>query len=146
MEALNKALFAKMIGDTGATGLNTLSNGGVHQLAPPETVVFNYTVFQRLTRDPVYAYGNTAQASSFFYQIKHYTINKANNTTVSGPEAAGKMADRTVELLTNPSLTVTGQSVLSCRFDRAIPDFSEWDDAQRRWVYSKGGIFEVWLA
>lgn len=146
MEVLNKSLFAKLSGDGGAGGVGTLSNGGIHQLVAPEGTVFNYTVFQRLLRTPDYAFGNAVAAGHFFYQIKHYTVNKANSTTINGPEAAGAMADRTVVLLTNPSLTVTGQTVLSCRFDRSIPDGAEWDDAAKRFVYSKGGLFEVWLA
>lgn len=146
MESLNKALYAAMTGDTGTGKLATLSNGGFHQLVAPEGAVFNYTVFQRLLRTPEYAFQNTVAAGHFFYQIKHYAINKANSTAINGPEAAGLMADRCVALLTNPSLSVSGQTVLSCRFDRSIPDGAEWDDAAKRWIYSKGGIFELWLA
>lgn len=146
MEVLNKALYAAMTGDTGTGKLGTLSNGGIFQLVAPETAVMNYTVFQRILRASEYSFGNATTAGHFFYQIKHYAVNGANNTAINGPAAAGAMADRAAVLLTNPTLSVTGQTVVSCRFDRSIPDGTEWDDAGKRWIYSKGGIFEVWLA
>ena len=135
-----------MVADTGAGGVATLSNGGIFQLTAPENTPFNYTVFQRLLRTPRYAGGNTEAAKELFYQITHYSVDGANNSTKSGQEVAGLMADRTVVLLTNPTLNVTGQTVLSCRFDRSIPDAAVREDGSGRWIYSKGAIFEVWLA
>lgn len=46
----------------------------------------------------------------------------------------------------NTALNVSGRVVLSCRFNRSIPAMKEYDDAGKRFIYSKGGIYEVWLA
>lgn len=146
MNVLDLALKAAMVADTGSGKLATLSNGGFHQLVAPKGTPFNYTVFQRLTRDQVYSFGNVPVANHFFYQIKHYSVDDANNTTKSGQEVAGLMADRAAVWLTNPSLTVSGQTVLGCRFDRAIPDSAEDDKTLGRSIIGKGGIFEIWLA
>lgn len=146
MYALDVALLAAMAADTGTGKLANLSNGGIFQLAAPPTAIFNYTVFHRLLRLPTYGMGNSLRAGHFFYQIKHYAVDDVNNTNKTGTEAAALMADRAVVLLTNPSLSVSGQTVLSCRFDRSIPDFAERDEANDRFIYSKGGIFEVWLS
>jgi len=146
MNALDSALKAAMAADSGSGQLATLSNGGIFQLVAPPNTAFNYTVFQKLLRQPTYGFGNSSRAGHFFYQIKHFSVDGANNTTKSGQEAAGLMADRAVVLLTNPSLSVSGQTVISCRFDRSIPDFAERDEANDRFVYSKGGIYEVWLS
>jgi hypothetical protein len=145
MNSLDAALKAAMVADTGSGKLASLSNGGFHQLVAPKGTPFNYTVFQRLTRDQIYAFGNVAVANHFFYQIKHYAVDGANNTTKSGQEVAGAMADRAAVWLTNPSLSVTGQTVLGCRFDRAIPDSTE-EHKQYHFIYGKGGIYEIWLA
>jgi hypothetical protein len=146
MNVLDSALKAAMVADTGTGKLAALSNGGFHQGKAPRGTAFNYTVFTRLLRSPVYAFGNVERAKHFFYQIVHFSVDGANNTTTSGQEAAGLMADRAVVYLTNPSLNVSGQTVLSCRFDRSIPDGDEWDEANDRLIYSKGGIYEVWLS
>lgn len=146
MNVLDVGLRAAMTADTGSGKLAALSNGGIFQLTAPPGAVFNYTVFQRLLRQPEHGFGNTEQAKHFFYQIKHYAIDDVNNTNKTGTEAASLMADRAAVLLTNPSLSVSGQTVLSCRFDRSIPDGVDRDEANDRFIYSKGGIFEIWLA
>lgn len=146
MNALDQALYSVMSGDTGTGKLATLSNGGIWQILAPENTAFNYTVFQEVLDTPSWAFGNALTHDSVFYQIKHYSVDEANNTTTPGPDAAGAMADRARVLLTNPSLSVSGKTVLCCRFNRGVPAMREFDEANNRFVYSKGSIFEVWLA
>ncbi|HEX5704872.1 MAG TPA: hypothetical protein VFX97_16865 [Pyrinomonadaceae bacterium] len=145
MNELDRSLKAKMTADGGAGGLATLSNGGFHQQAADENTPFNYTIFERLTDLPSYTFGNVTAFNYTPYQIRHYSVKGANNSTLSPQEVTGKMLDRTIVLLTNPSLNVTGKSVLCCRFDREIPLRPEWDETLKRWIYGKGAIYALWL-
>ncbi len=141
MNVVDAALYSKMTGDTGGSGLNSLSNGGFHQIVAKDEAVFNYTVFHCLIDLPEYAFGNVLTHETIPYQIKHYAVDGANNTTTSGPVLASSMQERCRAILHNASLNVSGKTVLSCVFDRSIPDGAERDEAGDRWVYSKGGIY-----
>lgn len=145
MRVLDAAIYAKLTGDTGGGGVNTLSNGGIYQLNAKQAAPFNFTVFQELLDTPDYAF-SALSADHVFYQIKHVCVDDANNTTISGPVAAGTLADRTRVLLTDPTLNVTGKTMLYCRFNRSIPTYSEWDATGSKFIYHKGGIYEIWLA
>lgn len=138
-------MYSKLTGDSGAGGVNTLSNGGIFQGTAPQETSFNYTVFQELLDTPLYTF-NALAADHFFYQIKHLAVNDANSTTISGPFAAGALADRTRVLLMDPVLNVSGKTVLYCRFIRSIPFYSEWDETNDRDIFHKGGIYELWLS
>lgn len=146
MNELDKALKAKMAADTGAGGLATLSNGGFHQQVADENTPYNYTIFERLTDLPEYAFGNAVASDYTPYQIRHYSVKGANNSSLSPQEVTGKMLERAKTLLTNPSLNVTGKTVLCCRFDREIPLRPEWDETLKRWIFGKGAIYALWLA
>src|SRR5438876_627153 len=141
MEVLLIGLKSKLSGDSGSGGVAALSTGGIFQLtakgAPPP-----YTVFQELLDLPTYSFTLT-QYDSIAVQIKHFAV----DANTAGADAAGQIADRCRTLLTDTnSLTVSGKSVLYCRFIRSVPPMAEFDEASKRFIYSKGGIFEIWLA
>ena len=141
MEALDIALQTKMVTDTGAGKLATLSSGGIFQLTAPSTAPYPLTVWQELLDLPGYTFAALAY-NSIAVQIKHL----ATDANTEGASIAGQMADRCRILLTDPSLTVGGKSVLYCRFIRGVPSFAEWIENLGKTVFSKGGIFEIWLA
>lgn len=143
MNALDTGIYNLMSGDTGAGGVATLSTGGIFQ-KPPETATPPYTRFREATDELIYAFGNTIQADHFFYVMQAWAKDTPN--AASGPITAGAIADRLRVLFTNPSLTVTGKTVVSCRVDRSLPPLEEWDSTSQAWWYTRGVIVEAWLA
>lgn len=148
MNALDVGLRAVLVADTGAGGVNhatTGATGGIFQLNAPQKTVPTYVIFQEAADTPNYAFGNSNQADHIFYMIRVFAVDDPNATLGSGPFRAGAMADRLKTLLTNPSMTVTGHTLLSARFDRTYPPLSEWDGANNRYIYSRGILIEVWV-
>jgi hypothetical protein len=140
MEVLLIGLYSKLSGDSGSGGVASLSTGGIHQMVAPGNVVPPYTVFQELLDLPGYSF-TALQYDSIAVQIKHFAVD-ANS---AGADLAGQMADRCRVLLTDTNnLSVSGKSVLYCRFIRSVPSMGELGEANR-YIYSKGGIFEIWV-
>jgi len=140
MEALYIGLLTKLNADTGAGGVKTLSTGGIFQLTAKDATP-PYTVFQELLDLPGYSF-TALQFDSVAIQIKHFAV----DANTAGADLAGQLADRCRILLLDPILTVSGKSVLYCRFIRSVPPMAEYDEAAKRFIYSKGGMFEIWLA
>ena len=143
MNALDAAILTRLKADAGTGNLVALSNGGFFQLVAPEGTPFNYTIFQCLVELPEYNFGNLEAYRDAPYQVRHYSVDGANNTTKSGQEVAGLMDDRCRFWLTNAPLNVSGKTLLCCRFDRSIPLQPEWDEAGRRWIIGKGSIYKI---
>ena len=135
-------MYSKLAADSGAGGVALLATGGIFQLDAPQKTTPPYVVFQEAHDTPGYTFGNTLAFDHVFYMIRGFAVN-ANE---DGPQTAGKIADRLKTLLTNPSLTVTGKTVLSCRFDRGYPPLKEFDSANNRFIYSRGVLIEAWLS
>ncbi len=146
MNALDLAILSAMAADTGTGKLATLSNGGIFQLVAPEGTPFNYTLFQCLVELPEYNFGNVEVYRDAPYQVRHYSVDGANNSTKSGQEVAGLMDDRCRVVLTNAALNVSGKTLLLCRFDRSIPLRPEWDESGKRWIIGKGSIYRIGVA
>lgn len=142
MLALDVGLRAALIGDTGAGGVNTLATGGIHQQNAPDKTVEPYVIFQEVSDFAVYAFGNSLKADHVFYLIRAV----ARDANESGPVTVAKIADRLKTLLTNPTLAVSGKSVLGCRFDRSYPPLKERDETNQGWVYTRGVLAELWVA
>src|ERR1041385_5804480 len=111
MNVLDAAILSAMKADTGSGKLATLSNGGIFQLVVPESTPFNYTIFQCLVELPEYNFGNIEAYRDAPYQVRHYSVDGANNTTKSGQEVAGLMDARCRIVLTNASLNVSGKTL-----------------------------------
>lgn len=141
MNALDIAIYSNLTGDTGAGGVNTLATGGIHQLKAPQTAGLPRVHFQELLDSPLYSFA-ALSADHFFYQFKAL----AADTTVEGATLAGTIAERMRSILSDPTMTVTGKTLLYCRFERSIPPYAEWDEANGRDIYHKGFIAEIWLA
>ena len=141
MNALDAALYTVLNADTGAGGVKTIATGGIFQLDAPQKTVPPYLIFQEANDTPGYTFGNLLVFDHVYYMLRAFAVN-ANE---DGPQTAGKIADRLKVLLTNPSLTVTGKAVLSCRFDRSYPPLKEFDSANNRFIYSRGVLIEAWL-
>lgn len=148
MNALDAAILARLKADTGTGNLVALSNGGFHQKVLPAQVKtpFNYTIYECLVELPDYAFGNVEVYRDAPYQIRHYSVDNANNTTRTAVEMAGSMDDRCRFWLTNAALNVSGKTLLYCRFDRSIPLQPEWDEAGKRWIIGKGSIYRICVA
>jgi len=142
--ALDIALRSKLTGDTGAGGVNTLASGGIFQGVAPRTISgtpvgYPRVYFQQITGRPLYSF-RLAVATNFVYQIKALAI----DANTEGAVAAGTIDERIQVLLTDP--TLTGVTLLYCRFLSAIPPMYEWDETASQTIYHKGGYYEVWLA
>lgn len=142
MIALDVGLLAALNADSGAGGVFTLATGGIFQLDAPQGTTPPYVIFQEAADTPGYTFRNTNVFDHLFYMIRAFGV----DANTSGQAQVGTIADRLSVLLTNPSLTVSGKSVLSCRFDRSYPPLKEWDAANNRYVYSRGILCEVWVS
>ena len=142
MNALEISLYSKLTGDTGPGGVNTLATGGIHQLIAPQTAGLPRVHFQQLLDTAAYSF-SALSADHFFYQFKALA---ADTPTDEGATLAGTIAERMRTVLFDPTMTVTGKTLLYCRFERSIPAFAEWDDTGSRHIFHKGFIAEIWLA
>jgi len=148
VNALDAGLYSVLAGDTGAGGVAALvgtdrdSNKKIYQLDAPQKADPPYVLFQEAQDTPGYTFGNIDVYDHVFYLVRAFTVDA--NTT--GPAQAGILADRLKVLLTNPSLTVSGKTVLSARFDRSYPPLKEWDGANNRYFYSRGVLVEIWVS
>jgi hypothetical protein len=133
-----------MTGDTGAGGVNhssTGATGGFFQMVAPQLAGFPRVHFQEILDTALYSFVNL-QADHCYYQITAFAV----DGNESGPYTAGRLAERARTLLTNPSMSVSGKSLLYSRFDRSVPAKAEWDEGGSRYIYSKGFYLELWLA
>lgn len=148
MNALDVGLAAVLEADTGAGGIATLvgvdqnSLKKIYQLDAPQKVTPPYVLWQEVHDLPGYAFGNTLKFDHAFYMLRAFAV----DANTSGPSQVSVIADRLKTLLTNPSLSVSGKVVLSARFDRSYPPLKERDNANSRYVYSRGILCEVWVA
>jgi len=143
MNASDLAIDTALKADTGAGKLVALSNGGFYQKVAPETTPFNYTIYECLLELPDYAFGNVEMYRDAPYQIRHYSVDGANNTTKSGQEMSGAMDDRCRVVLHNATLSVSGKTLLFSRFERSIPLRPEWDESGKRWIIGKGSMYRI---
>ncbi len=128
---------ANIVGTDG-DGVKQIYQGKASQKASPP-----YVIFWQPNDFPQYAFGNTVQSDHVFYAVQGFA---ADTPTASGPSTAGSLADRLRVLFLNPTLTVTGKTVLSCRPLQTLNPSEDWDDTNGRWVYSRGWIVETWVA
>ena len=144
MNALDVAITSKLIGDVEAGGVNhptTGATGGFHQGTAPQTATFPRLHFQELIDTALYSF-SALQADHVFYQFNWFAV----DGNEEGVTVAGRLAERARTLFTDPSMSVTGKTLLYSRFERSIPQGFDWDDTNNRYVYSKGFILEVWLS
>lgn len=142
--ALDIALYTALTGDTGTGGVNHASagaTGGFHQGVAPQTAGFPRVHFMELLTTPLYTFRQAA-VDHVFYQIDAY----AKDSTYEGVTKAGNLSERIRVLLTDNSFSVSGGSLLYCRFDRSVPPTFEQDGVNGGFIYRKGGIYELWLA
>lgn len=133
-----------MAADTGAGGVNhatTGATGGIHQLDAPEKTNPPYLIFQEASDVANYAFSNALKTDHVFYMVRAFAV----DANAGGATTVAILADRLKALFTNPAMTVTGKSLLSCRFDRSFPPVKERDKTNQRWLYSRGVLVEVWL-
>lgn len=142
MNALDAALYSALSGDSGAGGVAALATGGIFQVDVPQHALTPYVIFQEAQDTPGYAFGNVLKYDHVFYVVRGFAVD-ANE---DGVQTVGKIADRLKVLLTNPSLSVSGKTLLSARFDRSLPPTKEWDPANKRFIYGRGIICEIWVS
>lgn len=144
MNTLDVAIATTLTADTGTGGVNhvtTGATGGFHQLVAPQGSTFPRIHFQELIDTPLYSFRNLI-ADHCYYQFTSFAV----DGNEEGVTVAGRLAERARALLTDPSMSVTGKTLLYSRFERSLPARAEWDDTSSRHIYSKGFILEVWLA
>ena len=144
MNALDIAITSLLDGDTVAGGVNNASTGatgGFHQLVAPQGATFPRIHFQELLDTGIYSFANL-NADSVYYSFIVYAV----DGNEEGVAVAGRLAERARSILTDPSMSVTGKTLLYSRFDRSLPARAEWDDTGNRFIYSKGFYLQLWLA
>jgi len=142
--ALDQALYSTLTADTGAGGVNnatTGATGGFHNPVAPQAAGFPRMHFIELTSTALYSLRNLL-ADHCYYQISAFAVDGQSE----GVATAKSLIERAKVLLTDPSMTVTGKTLLFCRYERIIPTPPEWDAANNKYIHSQGMILEVWLA
>lgn len=143
MNALDTAIYSLMTADTGTDGVNnatTGATGGFHQLIAPQAATFPRIHWQEILDTAHYTFRNLS-ADHCYYQ---FTVFAVDSPTEEGVTCAGRLAERLRVLLTDPSMTVSGKTLLYSRFDRSIPARAELELS--RFIYAKGFYLEMWLA
>ena len=144
MNALDIAITTTLNADTGPGGINnatTGATGGFHQLVAPQGATFPRVHFQELLDTALYSF-QTLTADHCYYQFTSFAV----DGNEEGVTVAGRLAERARSLLTDPSMSVTGKTLLYSRFERSLPARAERDDTNDRYIYSKGFTLELWLA
>ena len=146
MNVLDAGIYSLLAADSGAGGVATLATGGIFQLSVPQGTIPPYVLFEELIDNPNYNFGNVNSCDYIPYAFRAFTIDDVNaSSPVSGPFQAGRLADRFRALFSNPSISVSGKSVISCRMLRSIPPSKEKDETGSRWIYSRGALVEMWV-
>lgn len=119
MKALESALQAKLVGDTGAGGLMTFLTGGVHNTVATDPITYPYLVYQLIAGADAYTFTlhiNTA----YLYQVR---------VIGQGPdkEAISDALTRVNVLLTRQTLSITGVATWIVQREGDLPDMVELD-------------------
>ena len=144
MNALDIAITSTLNADTGAGGVNNASTGatgGFHQLIAPANATFPRIHFQELVTSALYSF-QTLSADHCYYQFTSFAV----DGNEEGVTVAGALAERARTILTDPTMSVSGKTLLYSRFERSLPARADWDDVIKKHIYSKGFILELWLA
>lgn len=141
--ALNQAIYSKLSGDSGIGGVNTLSTGGIDQVISRQGAGYPRTIFRELPFVHGYSFRSRVCVHGFY----NFTVQAVDpvNTSDEGLSLVDAIVDRLIVLFTDPTISVSGSSLLYCRPDRTVPATSEWDQANNRNIYYKGIICELWL-
>ena len=118
MKALEVALQAKLVADTGTGGLMTLISGGVHNTALPDPAVYPYVVYQRVAGNDAYTFTLRIN-SAYLYQIR--VVGQGLNKG-----ALEDALDRIDVLLTRQALSITGKATWIVQREGDIPDSVEF--------------------
>ena len=149
MNVLAAGLMTLLSADTGAGGVATIvgtdgdGNKQIYQSKASQKAIPPYVLIREPSDFPQYAFGNSNQADHVFYLVQGFA---ADSPTASGPATAGTLADRIRALCLNPSLTVSGKTVVSCAPLQTTTPLEEWDDTNSRWIYSRGWLIDIWVA
>jgi len=119
MKALDVALQAKLVADTGAGGLMTFLAGGVHNVVATDPVVYPYLVYQLVSGNDAYTFLNRIN-TAYLYQIR--VIGRGPDK-----EAISDALARVDALLTRQPLTVSGYAFWFCQREGDIPDMMDQD-------------------
>lgn len=146
MNAIDAAVRALMVADTGTGGVNNASTGatgGFWQGVAPDNAGFPRIHFQEILDTGIYSFKNLS-ADHCYYQFTVFA--RDGNPTEEAVYTAGRLAERLRAILTDPNMTISGKTLLYSRFDRSIPPRFEQDESQSRTIYAKGFYLELWLA
>ena len=144
MNALDIAIYSLMVADTGVGGVNhatTGATGGFHQGVAPQGATLPRIHFQETLNIAEYSF-QTYVADHCYYQFTAFAV----DGNEEGATVAGRLAERARVLFTDPSMMVSGKTLLYSRFERSIPPGYEWDAVKSRFIYSKGFLLQLWLA
>lgn len=142
MNALDVALRAKLLADTGPGGVNnatTGATGGFHQLVAPQKAGFPRFHFQELIDTALYSF-TRLKADHVFYQFTVFAV----DSNEAGTATSGRLAERARIVLTDPAIDIEGKRLIYSRFERSIPPQAEWDDVNNKYIYNKGFILELY--
>lgn len=146
--ALDIAFYTRLTGDAGTGGINhpvTGATGGFHNPVAPQIVGgqpvgFPRVHFSELVTTAMYAFANLS-ANHVYYQFTTFAVDGQSG----GVTITKTLSERIRTLLTDPSMSVTGSTLLHCRFIRTNPLVAERDETKDRFIYSQGIIVEAYL-
>jgi hypothetical protein len=141
MNAVEIGLFNKLNGDNGAGGVRTLSTGGIYHVTPNQRAGFPKTVFGQYTPNiPEYTLSTKAVDHTQYY-VTPYAVDTASTT---GVEVTAQISERSEDLLTDGSITVSGKTVIYLRMIMRMPVLPNFDGDRGIWVFSRPTIFETY--
>lgn len=102
MTPVVNALYSKFTGDTGASGLNTLSVGGFHNADDvPQGTARPFTTYQVASATPEYVF-----TDEYWRRLRVFF--KCYGAENQGHGEPGQMADRIEMLLTDGTMNISG--------------------------------------
>ncbi len=135
MNVFDQAIYNKLALSTALTALTSggTANPSIYQHMAPGTAAGTYVIYNQQASTPLRTMPNIA-VENILYQVK--TIVQSESA-----RAAGTVASRIEDALTNDVLTITGYTPILCRRESGI-DYVELGPGGQRFFH-RGAIYRV---
>lgn len=131
----DQAIYNKLVGSTALTALTTGGTAApsIYQHMAPGTAAGTYVIYNRQASTPMHTMPTVAIENELF-QVKAVVLSDS-------ARAAGTVAAKIEQALTNDVLTITGYTPILCRRESGI-DYPELGPGGQRFFH-RGAIYRV---
>jgi hypothetical protein len=134
MMALEKALYSKLAGDTGAGGVATLAIGGIHRILAPQGTSAPYVVFQKFSAVQQYTF-TLRDHTRYVYMVKAIAEDRSS-------AIADQIDNRVDAILTDGTLpALSGFTLIYMRRSSDLPPLIEVGEG--RTYQHVGGLYDI---